>query len=69
MFDHLILLPKYFENVLNRENKFVPNIQTLLIRENIFSTICLKNSSEKYIFPRKKLQPITEYLKQTLVFM
>ena len=45
-----ILLPKYFENVLNRENKFVPNIQTLLISENIFSTICLKNSSEKIYF-------------------
>ena len=39
-----------FENVLNHENKLVPNIRALLIRENIFSTICLKKSSEKIYF-------------------
>ena len=41
----------YWRNILKMpstgENKFVPNIRTLLIRENIFSTICSKNSYEK----------------------
>ena len=50
VFDHFILLPKYFENALNRENQFGPDIRTLLIQENIFFTICLKNSSDKIHF-------------------
>ena len=50
IFGQFMLLANYLENVLDRENKFVPNIRTLLIRENIFSSKCLKNSSEKIYF-------------------